>query len=31
MDTATFDKDGSMKFVYIADEIGGFAYHLVKA
>ena len=31
MDTATYDADGSMKFVYIADEIGGFAYHLVKA
>ncbi len=30
MDTATYDADGSMKFVYIADEIGGFAYHLVK-
>lgn len=31
MDTATYDADGSMKFVYIADEIGGFAFHLVKA
>jgi 2-dehydro-3-deoxyphosphogluconate aldolase/(4S)-4-hydroxy-2-oxoglutarate aldolase len=31
MDTATYDADGSMKFVYIAYEIGSFAYHLVKA
>ena len=30
MSTATYDKDGSMKFVYLADEINGFAYHLVK-
>ena len=30
MDSATFDKDGSMKFIYLADEINGFAYHLVK-
>ncbi len=30
MSTATYDKDGAMKFVYLADEIGGFAYHLVK-
>ena len=28
MDTATYDADGSMKFVYIADEIGGFAFHI---
>ena len=29
--TDTFtDKDGSMKFIYLKDEIGGFAYHLVK-
>lgn len=31
MDTALYDADGSLKFIYIADEIGGFAYHLVKA
>ena len=31
MDTATYDKDGSMKFVYMSGEIGGFAYHLIKA
>ena len=30
LSTATYDKDGSMKFVYLADEIDGFAYHLVK-
>ena len=30
MDSATYDKDGSMKFIYLADEINGFAYHLVK-
>ncbi len=30
MDTATYAPDGSMKFVYLKDEIGGFAYHLVK-
>ena len=30
MDSATFDKDGSMKFIYLAEEINGFAYHLVK-
>ena len=30
MSSATYDKDGSMKFVYLADEIDGFAYHLVK-
>ena len=30
LSTATYDKDGSMKFVYLTDEIDGFAYHLVK-
>ena len=31
MSTATYDeKTGAMKFVYLADEINGFAYHLVK-
>ena len=29
-DTATYDANGAMKFIYLADEIGGFAYHLVK-
>lgn len=29
-DSATFDKDGSRKFIYLADEINGFAYHLIK-
>lgn len=29
-ESATFDKDGSRKFIYLADEINGFAYHLVK-
>ena len=28
--TATYDDKGNMKFIYIADEINGFAYHLVK-
>ncbi len=28
--TAQYDKDGSLKFIYLADEIDGFAYHLVK-
>ncbi len=28
--SAKYDKDGSMKFIYLADEIGGFAFHLVK-
>ena len=28
--SAQYDKDGSLKFIYIADEIAGFAYHLVK-
>lgn len=28
--SALYDKDGSLKFIYIADEIAGFAYHLVK-
>ena len=30
MSTATYDANGAMKFVYLADEIDGFAYHLVK-
>lgn len=29
-DSATFDASGARKFIYLADEIGGFAYHLVK-
>ena len=28
--TATYDNNGNMKFIYIADEINGFAYHLIK-
>lgn len=28
--TATYDEKGNMKFIYLADEINGFAYHLVK-
>ncbi len=28
--TATFDEKGNMKFIYFADEIGGFAFHLTK-
>ena len=28
MDTATYNKDGSMKFVYLEKEIAGFAIHL---
>ena len=28
--SAQYEKDGSLKFIYIADEIAGFAYHLVK-
>lgn len=28
--SATFDANGAMKFIYLADEIDGFAYHLVK-
>ena len=30
MSTATYDEKGNMKFIYLADEINGFAYHLVK-
>ena len=30
MSTATYDEDGRMKFVYLADEIGGFKVHLVE-
>lgn len=30
MTTAQYNPDGSMRFVYLKDEIGGFAYHLVK-
>lgn len=29
-DTAVYAPDGSMKFIYMKGEIGGFAYHLVK-
>ena len=28
--TAIYDDKGNMKFIYLADEINGFAYHLVK-
>ncbi len=28
--TATYDDKGNMKFIYLANEINGFAYHLVK-
>ena len=28
--TATYDDKGNMKFIYLADEINGFAYHLVQ-
>ncbi len=28
--TATYDDKGNMKFIYLSDEINGFAYHLVK-
>jgi 2-dehydro-3-deoxyphosphogluconate aldolase/(4S)-4-hydroxy-2-oxoglutarate aldolase len=28
--SALYEKDGSLKFIYIADEIAGFAYHLIK-
>lgn len=30
MTTAQYHADGTMRFVYLKDEIGGFAYHLVK-
>ncbi len=30
MDTAMYNPDGTMRFVYLKEEIGGFAYHLVK-
>ena len=30
MDTAQYNEDGTMRFVYLKEEIGGFAYHLVK-
>lgn len=29
-DTATYDEKGNLKFIYLKDEIGGFAVHLVK-
>ncbi len=29
-DTATFNADGSMKFIYIKGEFGGFAVHLIQ-
>ncbi len=28
--TATYNSDGSMKFIYLQDEIGGFAVHLIQ-
>ena len=28
--SATYDASGAMKFIYLSDEINGFAYHLVK-
>jgi 2-dehydro-3-deoxyphosphogluconate aldolase/(4S)-4-hydroxy-2-oxoglutarate aldolase len=28
--TATYDEKGNLKFVYMKDEIGGFAFHLIK-
>ena len=30
MDTASYDADGHLKVVYLQDEIGGFAVHLVQ-
>lgn len=30
MSTAQYNPDGSMRFIYLKEEIGGFAYHLVK-
>ncbi len=30
MDSAVYAPDGSLKFIYLKNEIGGFAYHLVK-
>jgi 2-dehydro-3-deoxyphosphogluconate aldolase/(4S)-4-hydroxy-2-oxoglutarate aldolase len=30
MDTAKYNSDGKINFVYLADEIGGFAVHLVQ-
>ena len=30
-ETATFTPDGRMKFIYLKDEIAGFAIHLVMA
>ncbi|MBQ7322814.1 MAG: bifunctional 4-hydroxy-2-oxoglutarate aldolase/2-dehydro-3-deoxy-phosphogluconate aldolase [Clostridia bacterium] len=29
MSTAQYNPDGSLRFIYLRDEIGGFAYHLV--
>lgn len=29
-DTATYDEKGNLKFIYLKEEIGGFAFHLVK-
>lgn len=28
--TATYDENGKLKFVYFKDDIGGFAFHLIK-
>lgn len=30
MSTAQYNPDGTMRFIYLKNEIGGFAYHLVK-
>lgn len=30
MSTAQYNDDGSMRFIYLKEEIGGFAYHLVR-
>ena len=29
-DTASYDEKGNLKFIYLKEEIGGFAFHLVK-
>ena len=30
MSTAQYNEDGTMRFIYLKEEIGGFAYHLVR-
>lgn len=30
MDTAAYDEDGKLKNVYLADEFGGFAVHILR-